>query len=75
MMKLDPTKTKDWQIAEAAEEVMKPIVQLGEELGLQDGELLPMGRNLAKVDYQKVLSRLAGQPVSESNGNTPVSRT
>ena len=50
MMKLDPTKTKDWQIAEAAEEVMKPIVQLGEELGLQDGELLPMGRNLAKVN-------------------------
>ncbi len=53
---------KDWQIAEAAEEVMKPIVQLGEELGLQEGELLPMGRNLAKVENQKVLSRLADGP-------------
>jgi len=61
-MKLDPTKMKDWQIAEAAEEVMKPIVQLGEELGLQEGELLPMGRNLAKVENQKVLSRLADGP-------------
>jgi formyltetrahydrofolate synthetase len=58
-MNLDPTKMKDWQIAEAAEEVMKPIAQLGEELGLKDGELLPMGRNLAKVENQLVLSRLA----------------
>jgi len=74
-MKLDPTKTKDWQIAEAAEEVMKPIVQLGEELGLQDGELLPMGRNLAKVDYQKVLSRLAEQSTSKYIDVTAITPT
>jgi len=61
-MKLDPTKMKDWQIAEAAEENLKPIKQLAGELGLTDDELLPMGRQLAKVDYIKVLERLKGRP-------------
>jgi formate--tetrahydrofolate ligase len=61
-MELDPVKMADWQIAEAAEEKMKPIGRLGRELGLVDGELLPMGRNLAKVDYLKVLERLADSP-------------
>ncbi len=61
-MKLDPTKMKDWQIAEAAEEKMKPIGQLAEEIGLEDDELLPMGRLLGKVDYIKALSRLADKP-------------
>ena len=32
MTKLDPTTMKDWQIAEAAEENMKPLSQLTEEL-------------------------------------------
>jgi len=49
---------EDWQIAEAAEENLKPIKQLADELGLTDDELLPMGRQLAKVDYIKVLERL-----------------
>ena len=61
-MKLDPTKMKDWQIAEAAEENMKPVRQLAEELGLQDDEILPMGRLLGKVDYIKALDRLADKP-------------
>ncbi|MFH1719307.1 MAG: formate--tetrahydrofolate ligase [Planctomycetota bacterium] len=61
-MKLDPTKMKDWQIAEAAEEGMKPIGQLAEEMGLEPDELLPMGRMLGKVDYMKALDRLAGKP-------------
>ncbi len=61
-MKLDPTKMKDWQIAEAAEENMKPVRQLAEELGLEEDELLPMGRLLGKVDYIKALSRLADKP-------------
>ena len=37
-MKLDPTKMQDWQIAEAAEEKMKPVSQLADELGLKDDE-------------------------------------
>ena len=60
-MKLDPTKMQDWQIAEAAEARMKPIGQLAGELGLKEDELLPMGRQLAKVDYAKVLARLEGK--------------
>ncbi len=61
-MKLDPTKMEDWQIAEAAEENLKPITQLAGEMGLTEEELLPMGRQLAKVDYIKVLERLKNAP-------------
>lgn len=61
-MKLDPTKMKDWQIAEAAEKNMKPIVKLAREVGLEDDELLPMGRLLGKVDYIKALDRLESRP-------------
>jgi len=61
-MKLDATKMEDWQIAEAAEENLKPIKQLADELGLTDDELLPMGRQLAKVDYIKILDRLKDRP-------------
>ena len=64
-MQLDPTKLKDWQIAEAAEENMKTVYELADELGLQDGELIPMGRNLAKIDQKRVLSRLANAPVGK----------
>jgi formate--tetrahydrofolate ligase len=53
---------EDWQIAEAAEENLKPIKQLADELGLTDDELLPMGRQLAKVDYIKILDRLKDRP-------------
>jgi len=61
-MKLDPTKMADWEVAEAAEENIKPITQIAADLGLTDDELLPMGRNLAKVDYMKVLDRLKNAP-------------
>jgi formyltetrahydrofolate synthetase len=61
-MKLDPTKMEDWQIAEAAEEQMKPIGRLADEMGLKEDELLPMGLQLGKVDYIKVLDRLKGMP-------------
>jgi len=59
-MKLDATQMKDWQIAEAAEETMKPVRQLADELGLKDNELLPVGLQLGKVDYMQVLDRLKG---------------
>ncbi|MBT3293872.1 MAG: formate--tetrahydrofolate ligase [Verrucomicrobia bacterium] len=57
-MILDPTQMKDWQIAEAAEENMKPLEQVADEMGLQREELIPMGRQLGKVDFIKVLDRL-----------------
>ena len=40
MGKLDPTKMKDWEIAAAAEENMKTVYQLAEEMGVQQEELL-----------------------------------
>ncbi len=61
-MQLDPTKMKDWQIAEAAEEQMKTVYQLGDEMGLEKEELLPYGHYVAKIDYAKVMERLKDRP-------------
>ncbi len=58
MTKLDPTKMKDWQIAEAAEENLRKAADLAAELGLSEDEWEPYGRYLAKIDVTKVLSRL-----------------
>ncbi|MCP4612268.1 MAG: formate--tetrahydrofolate ligase [Planctomycetes bacterium] len=74
-MKLDATKMKDWQIAEAAEEGMKPVSQLAEELGLQESELIPMGRKLAKVDYQQVLARMKDTPSAKYIDVTAITPT
>ena len=56
-MHLDPRQLPDWRIAEAAEEGMKSPKQLADELGIREDELLPEGRNLARVEYRKVLER------------------
>lgn len=58
MAKLDPTKMKDWQIAEAAEENLRKVADLAAELGLGEDEWEPYGRYLAKIDVTKVLARL-----------------
>lgn len=59
---LDPLTLKDWEIAQAAEETMRPLPRLCAELGLRDEEVIPMGRHVAKIDYRKVLARRAGNP-------------
>jgi len=74
-MKLDATKMKDWQIAEAAEEGMKPVSQLAQEMGLTENELIPMGRKLAKVDYQQVLARMKGTPSAKYIDVTAITPT
>ncbi|MBA7507462.1 Formate--tetrahydrofolate ligase [subsurface metagenome] len=74
-MKLDATTMKDWQIAEAAEEEMKPVSQLAEEMGLQESELIPMGRKLAKVDYQQALARLQDTPTAKYIDVTAITPT
>ena len=74
-MKLDPTKMQDWQIAQAAEETMKPVSQLADELGLKDDEMLPMGRQLAKVDYARALERLADRPTAKYIDVTAITPT
>ncbi|MFH1537882.1 MAG: formate--tetrahydrofolate ligase, partial [bacterium] len=55
---LDATKLADWEVAAAMEPYMKTCHQLGEELGLKDEELIPMGHHIAKVDFAQVLKRL-----------------
>ena len=60
--KLDPTKMKDWEVAEAAEAYMKPLAQLGEELGLEKDEIIPMGKRVGKVDFLSIMSRLRDKP-------------
>jgi len=62
MAKLDPTKMADWEVAEAAEAPMLPVQKLAEQLGLKEDELIPWGRQLAKIDQKKVLKRLEGAP-------------
>ncbi|MHC4791459.1 MAG: formate--tetrahydrofolate ligase, partial [Planctomycetota bacterium] len=74
-MKLDATKMKDWQIAEAAEETMKPVSQLADEMGLQEDELIPMGRKLAKVDYRKAYARLKDTPMAKYIDVTAITPT
>ena len=58
---LDPTAMADWQIAEAAENHMLGIDRLAAEFGLLPEEVIPMGRQLAKIDQKLALRRLAGK--------------
>ena len=58
MRKLNPVEMKDWEIAEAAEETLRPAADLAAELGLKDGEWSASGPSLAKIDATKVLGRL-----------------
>ncbi|MDE5879839.1 MAG: formate--tetrahydrofolate ligase [Desulfovibrio sp.] len=59
---LDPKGHADWEIAQEAEKTMKTISQIGRELGLEESELLPYGHYMGKVDFRKVLDRLADRP-------------
>jgi formyltetrahydrofolate synthetase len=74
-MKLDPTKMKDWQVAEAAEETCKPISQLADETGLKEDELILMGRVLAKVDFKKACTRLKNAPAAKYIDVTAITPT
>jgi formate--tetrahydrofolate ligase len=65
----------DWQIAEAAEEQMKPLSQLASEIGLREDELIPMGHNLAKVNYRRALERLGSGPIAKYIDITAVTPT
>jgi len=75
MSKLDPTKLKDWEIAELAEETMKSLPQLARDLGLAEGELLPMGNKVAKLDYIKILKRVGNAPVGKYIDVTAITPT
>ena len=72
---LDPTTMKDWQIAEAAEPFMKPMMQLATEMGLRGSEIIPMGRQLAKVDQRMVMERIHSMPVGKYIDVTAITPT
>ena len=60
-MAYDATKMQDWQISEAAEQGMPSPREWRERLGLQQDEVIPMGR-LAKLDFLKIIERLKDRP-------------
>jgi formate--tetrahydrofolate ligase len=74
-MKLDPTKMKNWEIAEEAEKNIKPIFQLAEEIGLKKDEILPAGYTLGKVDFAKVIDRLKNTPTAKYIDVTAITPT
>lgn len=57
-IKLNPVEMKDWQIAEAAEENMKSFARLAAETGFKEEEMIPMGRQIGKIDALHALARL-----------------
>lgn len=60
-MPYDPTKMKDWEIAQEAEKKMPTPDEWRERLGLQKDEIIPYGR-IAKLDYLKIINRLKDKP-------------
>ena len=61
MAAYDATQMHDWQISEAAEQHMPSAREWQERLGLQQDEVIPMGR-LAKLDFLKIIERLNSRP-------------
>ncbi len=60
-MPYDATKLKDWQISEEAEKNMPAPMDWKDRLGLEEDEILPMGR-LCKLDFMKIIRRLGNRP-------------
>jgi methylenetetrahydrofolate dehydrogenase (NADP+)/methenyltetrahydrofolate cyclohydrolase/formyltetrahydrofolate synthetase len=60
-MAYDPTKMKDWEIAEAAEQNMPTPEEWQKTLGLQKGEVIHYGR-ISKLDFLKIIDRLKQKP-------------
>ncbi|MGA2262098.1 MAG: formate--tetrahydrofolate ligase [Acidobacteriota bacterium] len=59
-MPYDAAKMADWQIAQKAEENMPSSSVWRERLGLQEDEILPMGK-VCKLDFLKIIERLKGR--------------
>ena len=56
-----PGLNSDWEIAKWAESRASKISTVAEAAGIRSTELIPYGNQLAKIDYQQVLTRLADQ--------------
>jgi len=60
-MTFDATALADWEIAEAAEKGMPTPSEWQDRLGLQNGEVIPMGR-VSKLNFLKIIDRLKDRP-------------
>jgi methylenetetrahydrofolate dehydrogenase (NADP+)/methenyltetrahydrofolate cyclohydrolase/formyltetrahydrofolate synthetase len=60
-MPYDATKMADWEIAQVTEKNMPSASQWKEKLGLQEHEILPMGR-VSKLNFLKIIDRLKSRP-------------
>jgi formate--tetrahydrofolate ligase len=60
-MAYDAVKMEDWQISEAAEQNMPTPWEWQEKLGLEKGEIIPIGR-LCRLDFMKIMERLKDKP-------------
>jgi formate--tetrahydrofolate ligase len=58
---LDPTKFKDWQIAEDAEKNLPGVEFFREKMGLLPDEIIPYGKT-PKLDFIKIMNRLKDKP-------------
>lgn len=58
---LDPTKFKDWQIAEEAEKNLPGVDYFCEKMGLLPDEIIPYGKT-PKLDFIKIMNRLKDKP-------------
>lgn len=60
-MPYDPTRMRDYEIAEAAGKNMPSPSDWQERLGLEKDEVIPYGR-ICKLDSMKIIKRLSGRP-------------
>jgi formate--tetrahydrofolate ligase len=74
-MKLDPTKMKDWEIAEAAEENMIPFTNLAKDTGFKENELIPIGKKIGKIDFLAAMERLKDRPQAKYIDVTAITPT
>ncbi|MCL1835463.1 MAG: formate--tetrahydrofolate ligase [Oscillospiraceae bacterium] len=58
---LDPTKYKDWEIAEDAEKSLPNVEYFREKMGLLPDEIIPYGKT-PKLDFIKIMERLKDKP-------------
>ena len=58
---LDPTKYKDWEIAEEALKTLPGVEHFREKMGLLPDEIIPYGKT-PKLDFIKIMNRLKDKP-------------
>ena len=58
---LDPTKYKDWEIAEEALKTLPNVEHFREKMGLTPDEIIPYGKT-PKLDFIRIINRLKDKP-------------